>query len=234
MSVVFSPQESALLDRIAIDDALSVLPAIDRVVICCSTGYGDVPDGESNWPMSHRDIARYIAAVDPSGPASKTAVQRTISSIHARWATIYMPTISDFDALCARYVPFVRILATSMSDGDSDALEDLKQEGLIALWKVDPRRQSDEGYVKACIRNAMKDWIRLERRRSGEMYRIMSDGCTTKRARRLIDEAHDDVRATQMERDDLAIAKQRWGGGQQPRNVERSHRVVKTSRRAFE
>ncbi|MEP7383759.1 MAG: hypothetical protein ABI910_18885 [Gemmatimonadota bacterium] len=76
-------------------------------------------------------------------------------------------TASDqpFTNLLKRMTPFLRSQAWRLAPGDHDLQEDLKQEGRIALWQLEPVRlaaaRSADGYRRATIHHAMKRYLRV-------------------------------------------------------------------------
>lgn len=73
-----------------------------------------------------------------------------------------------FAQLAERYMIGIARMAAKRADGDRDLADDLMQEGLIALWRIDAEDLRDarcpRDFVWVCVRNAMLNWLRHERR----------------------------------------------------------------------
>lgn len=73
------------------------------------------------------------------------------------------PTV--FDIYHERMRGIVDRMARSRARGDRSLADDLRQEGLIALWRASLRsdRVGNDNYLIRCVSNRMRSWLRRER-----------------------------------------------------------------------
>ena len=75
-------------------------------------------------------------------------------------------TNEDFEGhYYPKYNTVIRAIARKLAQTNDTLAEDLYQEGLIALWKCDPRRSKDneDAYIRQAVKFRMIDMLRREK-----------------------------------------------------------------------
>ena len=69
------------------------------------------------------------------------------------------------DTYLPRYAAAIKALARKLARRDQELFEDLFQEGMIALWKLDPAnaRDNEDAWVRQALWNNMVTFLRKER-----------------------------------------------------------------------
>lgn len=64
-----------------------------------------------------------------------------------------------------KYDTIIRAIARKLANKNDALMEDLYQEGLIALWKLEPRYAKDnvDAYIRQSVKFRMIDFVRKER-----------------------------------------------------------------------
>ncbi len=108
--------------------------------------------------------ARAPRRPNPRKPAATDGESGAVSPCHSP-AAAARTSEGQFTDLLKRMTPYLRAQAWRLAPGDLDLQEDLKQEGRIALWQLDPVRlaaaRSADGYRRATIHYAMKRYLRV-------------------------------------------------------------------------
>lgn len=75
---------------------------------------------------------------------------------------------STFNEYLARYKNAISALARKLARRDQELFEDLRQEGMIALWNLDPQkaRDNEDAWLRQALWNKMVSFLRRERRRA--------------------------------------------------------------------
>jgi len=68
----------------------------------------------------------------------------------------------DFEAYYARYRDTITAIARKLAGTDDDLVADLEQEGVIALWKLNPARatKNRDAWIRQAIKFRMVDYLR--------------------------------------------------------------------------
>ena len=74
------------------------------------------------------------------------------------------------DVYWPRYDSVVKAIARKLAQTNDSLVEDLYQEGLIALWECDPRKAktNPDAFMRQAIKFRMIDFLRRERLKSTE------------------------------------------------------------------
>ncbi|HXC25046.1 MAG TPA: hypothetical protein VNU46_03960 [Gemmatimonadaceae bacterium] len=89
MSVVFSPEESELLDRIAIRMELERLSPLDRALMTLRVAYR-VPKGYAGpWPPTSASVGAYAGPRYLGRPLSATSVKERVQHLLEYWRERY-------------------------------------------------------------------------------------------------------------------------------------------------
>jgi hypothetical protein len=87
--IVFTTEETDLLDRIAIDMELDRLSPVNRALITLRVVY-DLPDDYTGpWPPKYADTGRYVGHRYTGKPLSATRTQNRITQILTSWRRKY-------------------------------------------------------------------------------------------------------------------------------------------------
>lgn len=84
--MIFTREESALLDAIAIEDALAGLDPVDRTLVELRYGYV-VPEWSAGPELAK--IGRYLPRLHPRAALSAQRVQQRIARVLRRWRERY-------------------------------------------------------------------------------------------------------------------------------------------------
>jgi DNA-directed RNA polymerase specialized sigma24 family protein len=72
----------------------------------------------------------------------------------------------QFEGMVGRYIPFLARSAQALAAGDRDLQDDLVQEGLVALWRIDPAQlraaQFPKRLVQTILLNAQLMFLRRQ------------------------------------------------------------------------
>jgi RNA polymerase sigma factor (sigma-70 family) len=88
-------------------------------------------------------------------------------------------TDAEYNALYATYQSAIKAIARKYGNTDEGLVEDLEQEGMICLWKLDISKATvnPDSYVRNALRNRMIDFLRRENPlRHDSLDQRLSDG----------------------------------------------------------
>lgn len=92
--IVFSDEESALLDRIAIDMALDHLSKLDRTLIVFYVAYELPDDYAGPWPPRYADTGQYVSRY-LGKPLRSTSTRVRTERILAMWRRAYLRAMAS-------------------------------------------------------------------------------------------------------------------------------------------